>query len=84
MGIKGEVMSIPKVVITVEGGLIQCIDSEVPLDVAVLDFDIDGADSEELTEYEDTGGHITNAFLSSWGVSGDKVIVDHVFKQLKE
>lgn len=43
----------PRLVVHVRDGMITCIDSEIPLDVLVVDFDTDGADEDRLSGPDD-------------------------------
>jgi hypothetical protein len=45
----------PRIVITVEGGVIQSILSSVPVDVLTIDYDVDGSDSRRLVEVPQEG-----------------------------
>lgn len=40
----------PKVVIVLDGGLVQDILSTIAVDVAVVDYDVEGVDEDRLTE----------------------------------
>ena len=44
----------PKIIITVEGGLVQSVNANCPINCLVVDLDTDGADKEDLVDlYED-------------------------------
>ncbi len=45
----------PRIVITVEGGVIQSILSSVPVDVLTIDYDVDALDSRRLVEVPQEG-----------------------------
>jgi len=45
---------LPQVVITLEGGLVQDILSSVPVDAAVIDYDSEGADLDDITPIPQT------------------------------
>lgn len=45
----------PRIVITVEGGVVQSILSSVPADVLTIDYDVDGRDSRRLVEVPQEG-----------------------------
>ena len=53
-----------RIVIQVEGGVVQdiCSNSEVPIQAYIVDYDIEGADGDELmttSEGEEFVGHLT-------------------------
>jgi len=49
-------MSNPKVIIHLEGGLVQWVYSDTPMDVLIMDSDTDGADPDEIIKYHDMDG----------------------------
>jgi hypothetical protein len=56
----------PRVVIVVEGGLLQDIITTAPIDVVEIDYDTDGADEEEIMQIpQDLPGMSENASLES-------------------
>lgn len=42
-------MSLPRIVIVMDGGLVQQVLADRPVEVLVVDYDVDGADLEDLT-----------------------------------
>ena len=77
---------IPQIVVTLEGGIIQNIDSDLPVRVIILDFDNDVGeidDPKEIT-FTDPDGEETKAIVTVWeekDVHSPK-ISEHIFKQL--
>jgi len=47
-------MKRPKVVITLDGGIVQDILSDVPIDVIVIDYDVEGIEEDRLTQIPQT------------------------------
>jgi hypothetical protein len=69
----------PAAVVTMEGGLIQNIDSNMLMDILVVDFDTDGVDEVDLLKIN--GDQCTAA---SWQPVGDADIVRSCFKQYQD
>jgi hypothetical protein len=40
----------PKIIIVMEGGIIQNMLSDVPMDAVIIDYDVEGMDGDDLTE----------------------------------
>ena len=75
-----------RIVITMDGGLIQGINTEHPTDIIVVDYDLKGITNEEYKEnvkkikYPD--GNFDEAFINDWlNISPEPEFVDHIFKQ---
>ena len=70
-------MSTVKIVIVVEGGLVQSIYADrKDVEVVILDGDTEGVSKDELTEVEHCDG-----CKIEWIVSSDEVLLDHKFVQ---
>ena len=61
----------PQVVIVIEGGIVQEVLSNIPLDAGILDYDTEGADEDEVFDVPQTGsapaqacGHIESAAVN--------------------
>lgn len=52
----------PRVVVHVEGGIVQGWVADVPVDVIVLDYDVEGADEDEIS----TNGAGDDCVVRSW------------------
>lgn len=79
-------MSKPLVIITVEGGVIQSVCSDVPVDYMVIDFDIQGAD-RNLCEVPQHDGSRATATVSDCesNVRGDlHGLAEVLRRQLKQ
>lgn len=67
-----DISGTPRVAIDLDGGLVQQVFSTVPIEVAIVDYDTDGADPAELTEFD--GDHcfprVENAEIDAHAVSG--------------
>lgn len=69
----------PRLVIVMEGGIIQCMmtDSKKPIDAVIVDRDTEGLDLSELT---DVNGR--EAYVTDWGtVSEDPEKTEQYFKE---
>lgn len=77
-------MSKPLIIITVEGGVIQDISADVPIEATVIDFDIDGAD--DTIDVPQSGGGTESARCTEWVTGPDKVkrLAANLRKQLKQ
>ncbi|MNP09310.1 hypothetical protein D3C76_1014120 [compost metagenome] len=53
-----------KIVIVLEGGLVQNIVAEEPVEVLVIDYDAEGADEDEITAVPQDNGGTADAVLS--------------------
>jgi hypothetical protein len=74
-------MANPKVFVYVEGGVIQTILSDQPIDILVLDGDVEGIDGYET--YTEPDGTSFQARIGSDGALVNKKAVKHYFKQVK-
>lgn len=75
---------IPKIVITLEGGIIQNIDSDLPIKVIVLDFDVYAIDDKE-TEFTCVNGEKQKAVVTVWNEKETIInprVSKHIFEQL--
>ena len=80
-------MSIPKIVIEIEGGVIQNIDSDLPVKVIVLDYDDDAQDDPKETEVTLLDGETTKAVVSIYTpeeTTQNKQWPEHLFKQFPD
>ena len=74
----------PRVVITMEGGLIQDISTDTEMEILVLDFDIEGGDEDRIKtvrQYPD--GDEAEAYIIDYdpGAIVDPMLVDFIFDQ---
>jgi len=77
-------MTKPKVVIWVEGGLIQGIISDTPVSVAKIDYDIEGADELDLGFMIDKDGRGNPAYLALQDIEADPVFTTWLYGQVDE
>lgn len=70
-------MTVPKVIITLDGGVIQDVQSTHQVEVIVLDRDTEGADKEDLTMV-----HGYPAWASTWGVLCPSLHSDEWIRQV--
>lgn len=70
-----------RLVVTLDGGLVQSVLSDgFAADVRVVDYDItDGADEDEITDMDQTGGHYATACIHGDTVLVDAAWVENVF-----
>ncbi len=50
-----------KIVVVMEGGLVQSVLSTEPVEVAIVDYDAEGADAEDLKSVPQGNGKVANA-----------------------
>lgn len=55
-----------RIVVCLDGGLVQSIVSAAPLDVLVVDYDVEGADEDDLTAVDQGDGTVADASCSLW------------------
>lgn len=62
--IKAAVSKKPRVIVTIEGGVVTSILSDVEIDTIVVDYDTDGADENDLKEIpQGTQGPVEDAYV---------------------
>lgn len=79
-------MKIPKIVIAIEGGIVQGTVSNEPVDVAVLDLDTESADDDELTVFHfvDEPGLTCTRIFRIRHDSVDPKFVKRIFSDIKK
>jgi len=75
----------PRVVVVMDGGLIQDVMCDSPVSILVVDYDVEGADEDQVVEilqtlYED----YAEATLSMWEPSAELEFVQHRFNEYAE
>lgn len=71
---------IPKIVITMEGGVIQEIDSNLPVKIIILDFNTEDGTKDTFTNLE---GDKQEAVVQVWSDYGENSnIVEHIYDQI--
>ena len=73
-----------RMVIFVEGGSIQDIFTDFPMDVHILDGDCQGAEKGNLVLIKDEDGDSNSYNYSAWDVTPEPKLTEHFVKQLKE
>lgn len=76
---------IPNIVITLEGGIIQNIDSDLPVKVIVLDFDDSTIHVSEETQFTSVDGEKQSAIVTVWNedeTTAHPEVSKHIFEQL--
>jgi len=70
------------IIITLEGGIIQSIESDTPVKVAVLDIDEDSSGDEKETVITNTDNSKFSAVVTIHNVTETPQRVTHIFNQL--
>jgi hypothetical protein len=55
-----------RIVVCLDGGLVTSVVAAAPLDVLVVDYDVEGADEEDLDEIDQGDGTVADAAVSRW------------------
>lgn len=63
-GVAAEPTPLPAVVIEVEGGVVQCVRSSVPMRAIVLDADTEGGDPDSIVEVAGVSRYVSDYSLS--------------------
>ena len=64
----------PKIVIVVDGGVVQDVLSSEPVEVVLVDYDTDGADPADLTAVPQGDGKASeDSFVREWKFVGPEV-----------
>jgi uncharacterized phage protein gp47/JayE len=74
---------VPKIVIHLEGGLVQWVYGDSPVDVLIMDVDTEGATEDEITKYQDIEGEEGEAvfhFDGSQNINKEKSWVKKLFE----
>ena len=79
----------PKIFINLNGGIIQQILSDSPVEVIIADYDVEGLDDDRVTSFKDESGKDTEEAVISHqhAGSGDRdeiAIVEALFKNILE
>jgi len=69
----------PRIVINVEGGLVQAVLSDVPCELVKIDYDTEGADLEDLKQLDQGDGSEIPAWVDIGSTDCDAVEVARVF-----
>lgn len=73
-----------RIVIVVEGGVVQEVLSDDPINVMVIDHDIDGVDEDSLVTFQPGEGKPFQAVAHIWKASAMPDLVATYFGQLTE
>ncbi|MBG6083064.1 hypothetical protein [Rubrivivax gelatinosus] len=55
-----------RIVVCLDGGLVQSVVSAAPIEVLVVDYDVEGADADELTAIDQGDGTVAEGSCSLW------------------
>lgn len=74
-------MSKPRIVIVMDGGLIQQILADTDVEIATIDYDVEGTEDERLTAIPQQGGGVEAAYCWTQDAPDeiDKERVDELF-----
>ena len=75
-------MTKQKIVIFLEGGLVQRIEADHKAEIVILDFDTQGGDDERIEPIRDVDGEVSDAFVSHWWIEPDPKTVGYFLGQL--
>lgn len=74
-------MDKPKVVLIVQGGVLQDVLSDVEIEYLTIDYDVDGANPNDVVQMGDTED---DAFAYTSETVPDKESIDKLFKQFED
>src|SRR5690606_18702783 len=75
-----------RVLVALDGGLVQGDCSDRPVEVMVVDYDVEGANEETLADIPQDDGSVEPASVSYWGLDSfsiDPAFIDGVLKATK-
>lgn len=72
-------LPMPRVVVALEGGLVQGASSDLPVDMVVVDYDTEGGDDEDIVDLPQNDGSTAESFIRGEYVDIDPAWVDAVF-----
>ncbi|MBE3138148.1 MAG: hypothetical protein IMZ43_12275 [Thermoplasmata archaeon] len=76
-----------RIVIFLEGGLVQRIEAEQGTEAVILDFDSDyirkDGDDERIQPIKDVDGEISDYYISRWWINPDSKTVEYFVNQIK-
>ena len=76
-------MTKQRIVIFIEGGLVQRIEAEHGTEVVILDYDTQGGDDDRIQPIKDVYGEVSEAFVSYWWIEPDPETVEYFLNQIK-
>lgn len=74
----------PKVVVWMEGGLVQGVMASTKLELCVIDYDTEGVAEIELTAIPQSNGKVANAYTSMWSAEVDSARVNELVNVAEE
>jgi hypothetical protein len=77
-------MAIQRIVVFLEGGLIQRIESDRESEVLILGHDTDCGDEERIHPIRDIDGTVEDDYISRWYVEPHPETVEYFFSQVSE
>lgn len=69
-----------RAVIIVQGGLIQDVFTDAPMEYIIIDQDVQ--DEDELATFRDTSGEEFEAAITEYETKGEPQIVEHYYNQI--
>lgn len=71
-----------RMVITMEGGIIQDIIADNECDILIVDYDTEGADTRDLTSVQQYDGKFEDAYIIPMGADIQNDRIDYFFNHL--
>jgi hypothetical protein len=72
-----------KIVVVMEGGLLQCVLSTEPVEIAVIDYDTEGADLEGIKPIPQSDGKFADAYVRIEGAEINLERVEELFTAVR-
>jgi hypothetical protein len=74
----------PRLFINIEGGIVQSVVSDVPMEIVKIDYDAEGSGPDEgVVEFDQGDGHTAPAFVTIGSTYVDPKEVNRVFEAAK-
>jgi hypothetical protein len=77
--------TLPRIVVAIEGGLVSGVVGDRPISLLTIDYDVEGADEDEISEIPQDDGRTASAVFGHWsdcGITRDPTWIDTVFAAL--
>ncbi len=77
---------LPRIVVALEGGLVSGVVVDQPSTLLTIDYDVEGADEDEISEIPQDDGRTASAIVGHWSgadVAHDSAWIDAVLKTLE-
>lgn len=64
----------PTIIVAIEGGLVNAVVADSPVELLTIDYDVDGADEDEIIPVPQDEGRVSDAIISIW--TNESVTID--------